>query len=453
MTHLVQSPTRQRRISQKHYWALLCLLAGGLLDGLTNMYLGWAWPIWLAPVFYLRSFDYLGHKRAFWAVGLVGIISGIISVALTLPMLLAEVLITVPIMSFLASGIYWSYHKLSDRIPGFQATLLLPVFATLLDYLFSWINPFGSITSGAYYQHSLLPLTQLVSLTGIWGITFLVSWFAATVHYIWKDNLYHHLREWAVAWPFLLILSAVLLYGEMRLSQPTGVKPVLIVAGVTAPRETWVGQISVALSDNSLNTPDQLAHFQQSSEQLYDHFQQATQQAQAQGAQLVVWNESAIPVLVSDLEKLKSRLTELSQELNIYLAATTWVVGQPLREPGDPPNGHNRLLLYNPSGELLLEYDKHILVPGNEVAAGIPGMGEVKAIETSLGKLSGLICYDVDFPNYVRAVGQQDIELLIVPGADSQEITPFHTYQSYFRAIENGCSLVRIATGGLSGVV
>ena len=444
---------RSNHPNQKYHWAIICLLLGGLMEGLTTMYLGWAWPIWLAPIFYLRSFDYLGRKWAFWSVALVGIISGILSILLTLPMLLAEIFITIPIMAFLASGVYWFYHKSLDRISGFQGTLLLPVLITLLDYLFSWINPFGSIASGAYFQHSLLPLTQLVSVTGIWGITFLVSWSGATIHYLWRNNLYHHLREWAVSWPFLLFLALVLLYGEIRLNQSFAGKPSLTVAGVTAPREVWKTQLSTAFSASKLNHPDQLTSFRKSSQKLYEHFREATHRTKAEGAQLVVWNESAVTLLESDLKQFTLNLSELSKELGIYLAATSWVIGQPFRASDDPPNGHNRLFLYDPSGNLLLEYDKHILVPGDELIAGIPGSGEVKAVETSLGKISGLICYDVDFPNYVRAIGQQEVELLIVPGADSEEIAPFHTYQAYFRAIENGCSLVRITTGGLSGVV
>ncbi|MCD4697452.1 MAG: hypothetical protein K8S16_14555, partial [Bacteroidales bacterium] len=42
------------------------------------------------------------------------------------------------------------------------------------------------------------------------------------------------------------------------------------------------------------------------------------------------------------------------------------------------------------------------------------------------------------------------IDIMLVPGNDWKEITPYHTYAASFRAIEQGFNLVRSASRGLS---
>ncbi|MCU0353372.1 MAG: hypothetical protein MUD08_06470, partial [Cytophagales bacterium] len=210
-------------LHQPGQWHLpaACLLAGGLLDGLTSMNLGWAWPVWLAPVFYLRTMDYLGLKKGFWAIVFTSFTSGVISAALTLPSLFADIIVMMLTMTLVSSGVYWLYHTLYANITGFKATLLFPALGTFLDYLLSWVHPFGSIASGAYLQHGLLPLIQLSSLTGIWGITFLVGWFGAVCHFIWKEGHYHSVRTVvAKAWPFWSAMLGVFCYGLLRLYMP-----------------------------------------------------------------------------------------------------------------------------------------------------------------------------------------------------------------------------------------
>jgi apolipoprotein N-acyltransferase len=47
----------------------------------------------------------------------------------------------------------------------------------------------GQLGSIPYTQSGNLPLIQLLSLTGLWGITFLIGWFAAVVNWTWEHGI------------------------------------------------------------------------------------------------------------------------------------------------------------------------------------------------------------------------------------------------------------------------
>ena len=111
----------------------------------------------------------------------------------------------------------------------------------------------------------------------------------------------------------------------------------------------------------------------------------------------------------------------------------------------------NKLLLIDPSGEIVIEHVKF----GGHIFEGyrIKGDGKLQTVSTPFGLVSGIICYDADYPAVVQQVGLNGSGLLLVPSADWFEIDPVHSYMAVFRAIENGTSLIRLTERGLSIVV
>jgi apolipoprotein N-acyltransferase len=78
------------------------------------------------------------------------------------------------------------------------------------------------------------------------------------------------------------------------------------------------------------------------------------------------------------------------------------------------------------------------------------GDGQLQSVTTPFGVLSGVICYDLDYPAVIRQVGQKGTGLLLVPSKDWREIDPIHSHMAVFSAVENGTSLVRQTDTGLS---
>ena len=69
------------------------------------------------------------------------------------------------------------------------------------------------------------------------------------------------------------------------------------------------------------------------------------------------------------------------------------------------------------------------------------------------GRLATAICFDADFPEFMRQAGQGGADLLVVPANEWREVKDVHVQMAAFRAIENGVSLVRPAASGLSSAV
>ncbi|MCH8833850.1 MAG: carbon-nitrogen hydrolase family protein [Thaumarchaeota archaeon] len=103
--------------------------------------------------------------------------------------------------------------------------------------------------------------------------------------------------------------------------------------------------------------------------------------------------------------------------------------------------------LINKSGKVVSKYRKIHLYDAlgfKESKKMVPGSKIVKPIQTALGKIGMLICYDLRFPEISRSLALSGSEILVVPSAwvkgknkEDHWITINKT-----RAIENGCYLV-----------
>ena len=104
--------------------------------------------------------------------------------------------------------------------------------------------------------------------------------------------------------------------------------------------------------------------------------------------------------------------------------------------------------MIDPTGTIVTEHFKYggAMTEGNRVQ----GDRKLRTVVTPYGVLSGLICYDMDYPEVVQQAGQNGVGLMLVPSRDWIEIDPLHSQMAVFRAIENGMSVVRQTDEGLS---
>jgi apolipoprotein N-acyltransferase len=108
----------------------------------------------------------------------------------------------------------------------------------------------------------------------------------------------------------------------------------------------------------------------------------------------------------------------------------------------------NEAILVGPEGGILIRFHKNNPVP--MVEASEPGDGVIPLVETPYGRIAVSICYDADFPLQMRQLDRKRADLLLLPSGDWYSISPFHTYMAVYRGIENGCSVLREVTSGLS---
>jgi apolipoprotein N-acyltransferase len=67
-------------------------------------------------------------------------------------------------------------------------TFVYPIAATAMDYFSSNGSPFGSFGAVAYSQRDFPAVMQIASVTGLWGITFIISWFASLTNHLWDSG-------------------------------------------------------------------------------------------------------------------------------------------------------------------------------------------------------------------------------------------------------------------------
>jgi apolipoprotein N-acyltransferase len=110
----------------------------------------------------------------------------------------------------------------------------------------------------------------------------------------------------------------------------------------------------------------------------------------------------------------------------------------------------NKIIMIDKEGKVAWEYLKTRLVPGIETPITIPGDGNFRSFKTPHGVLTGAICYEMDFPEYIRKARHTDAVIMLAPSNDWKEIKNLHAFIATIRAIENGFSLVRPTSGGIS---
>ena len=419
----------------------------------------WAIPLaaWLAPLFLLR---FVRTQRPLTGFLLAWLVRLAVAAAVPSGLILLSgigyyaIVFLITLLSMLP---YLADRLITPRLGGFVATLVFPLAFTTFEYLSSFSST-GIIPSIANTQYGNLPLVQVVSVTGIWGLTFLITWFAAVGNWAWERGF---------AWPqvrgggmlYAAILAVVLLGGGARLALfPPEATPVRIAglsvsqAAVAAfNKQLSPATLSLLLSGKATQADRALAH---SAFTMLDNdlFVRSQQEARA-GAKILVWPESSpvgANILQEDEPALIQQAGALAKQQGIYLDMGLGVF---LPDVGGGPFLKDESVLLDPTGSVVWTYEKTHLVPFGEPGEIVQGDGKVPIVDSPYGRLAGVICFDADYPGTMRQAGQAGADLMFVPGDDWQAIDPYHTQVATFRAIENGYSLVRQASKGLSMTV
>lgn len=135
-------------------------------------------------------------------------------------------------------------------------------------------------------------------------------------------------------------------------------------------------------------------------------------------------------------------MSGLAREHALYLVAGT--------HPAEQADGslRNVSLIFRPDGSHATQPKLHI-TPWETETWGIAGGGSLAVVETPKARIGVLICYDVEFPEAVRALADAGVEVLLVPYCtDNRQGWLRVTKCAAARAIENQ---IYVATAGIIG--
>jgi apolipoprotein N-acyltransferase len=369
---------------------------------------------------------------------------------------------------------------------GVSALLIAPAVWTATElgrgfFLtgFPWV-PLGNS------QVTVLPIAQLASVIGVYGLSALVAAPAAAaaygVHYGSDDSYFRgrsrsraaeRLARWSALGAVCVVIAGVGLWGQTRVNaselarQGTSLK-VGIVQGNIAQQNKW----QAAWRDRILTS-----------------YLDMSQKVAREGASLIVWPEASMPFLFEEDSRRAELVRQVARDTGTFMLVGGDQVERQ-RVPNTKDRWFNSAFLLRPDGGVAGTYKKMQLVPFGEyvpfasiftfagpIVESVDNFSAGERVEvlrfnggmqasSSNGtnghsapavSLSTGICYEAVFPSLAREAVRAGSQLLTTITNDAWYGTssaPFqHFEQASMRAIEEGRYLVRSANTGISGVV
>jgi len=427
---------------------------GWLLLGLAMLFLSggdqpvWI-AIWLAPVFILRFFRDTNVIKALLIVLPGMVVVDLIADRGMTPFPSFKILLFYTVMGVGFSLIPYLVDRIFRHwLPVGLRIFLFPSLAIVIPFVLGSYGTWGAKANGL----DDLALLQLVSITGTSGISFLIYWLAAVVNEIWEQRGNRKLVR-NLSLSLLMVLVLVYGFGLIRLRTDYQPEKFILAAGIVhdqSLRNELITAFTRLVRSDPKNSGE-TADIRQSMKSMFSKLLSDSVAMAESGFEMAVWCEGAVLLFDEDEQQMLRLAAEKAREKRIFLGISIAVYQSQNRSktPGIQPLFKNRLILISPQGKIEWEYAKGILVPGMEAAITIPG-DRIMKISRSSPKITGAICYELDFPHHIRQAVRLNADLLLGPSNDWEAIKNTHARMARLRAIETGISLLRPANGGVS---
>jgi apolipoprotein N-acyltransferase len=340
-----------------------------------------------------------------------------------------------------------------------------PIFAWLsacvwivLEWAQSWVITGFPWELLGYSQYRNLPVIQTVSVTGIYGVSFLVALINASLSQalIFRRRLLTYIGPPA----FLLVLALTL--GYIRLAE-------LDAASNTSSRI----QVGIVQGNIPQGEKWKEGRSQRSTDKYLDLTRQLVQKEGSAALDLIIYPETALPFPLNHpaYDSYRQRIISLVQEIEVPL-----LVGA-LKRTSDNQT-LNRAFLFDVDGQVVGSYDKVHLVPFGEYLPlpwlfqymqGLTAQSGAFAEGSGFSSLplhlrddrvlpfGVFICFESVFPQITRALVQEGAQFIVNTTNDAwfgRTAAPYqHLSMAIVRAVETGRPLLRAANTGISAVV
>ncbi|MDE1178719.1 MAG: hypothetical protein PW789_19260 [Edaphobacter sp.] len=383
------------------------------------------WPLmWLAPlpvlVFALRSGGAAAAFAAFSAM-LLGYLNmwSYFTHTIGMPVSLWFCIFALAAAMFAVGVLLFRVLVLRGAV--WSGVMALPAMLVAVEYLRNLLTPHGSAGSLAYSQLRFLPFLQLASITGPWGMTFVLLLFSSSLAAAWHLRAVSAKRAVQVAAVGVGTVALVLAFGAVRLALP---------AGATA-------RVGLMVSDAKQHGGGTVVDPFAPTDKLFAEYASASQALVQKGAQAIV-----IPEKIAVTIEGRSAASDAILQALADKSETTVVAGVVYV---DGEKKYNEARVYQPQGAME-RYDKEHMLPPFESPL-TPGTTLVTLPRK--GQLWGVaICKDMDFADPARSYGREGAGLMLVPAWDFTVDRSWHGHIAVMRGVEDGFSIARSAKKG-----
>ncbi len=333
---------------------LLWWLGTALL--LLAVHTDWNVPLaaWVFPVFLLRYAHLVPLRRAIPMVGLSLLIGQLFWLGVTSLLFVLSALFAFTLLAVLQTTAFLADRLLAGRA-GPIRTLVFPVTLVAGEYLFTVITGFGDFGALGSTQATNLPLLQTASVTGVYGLTFVLAWFASVANTVWAEGRRPVKRTVIV---HVCLLGVVFAAGGARLLFDAPTTETVRVAGISPSHDAdkassaelkrigvkyWRAQEVAAADPVAIG-----AAFAPVTEELVAR----TRQQASAGAKIVLWPETHANVLERDQAALLRRVGDEAERARVHVGVAYALY------TSQAPYIRNVVVLVGPSGEVLWIYDK-----------------------------------------------------------------------------------------------
>ena len=344
-------------------------------------------------------------------------------------------------LKYLFLGIISSFAVNKNRRLSF---LFIPALWVVFDYLFLFGEMSFPWMFDGYLLSQYLYLSQITSVTGIWGLSFLAV-ISAVVLY---ETIFEK-RKTACLKIIIITILIICLFGFLRIKPVETYEQKALVMQPNADQQNWHGESSLI---KSIDILDSL-------------FEESLKLNNG----IYIIPESGIFAYFDYRPLCKSTVKDWLKKYNSPIIFGTL---DPISDENDiVTSAYNSAFFATPQNNEYQRYNKQKLVPfvetmpfsntfpminrldlgGGSFSAGT--QNTVWEFEENL-KIAPMICYESIYPNFVRKrinSGADFIVNITNDGWFGRTTAPFqHAEMSRVRAIENGTGMVRCANSGVS---
>ncbi len=425
-----------------------------------------AW-VALIPLLYV-----LGMAGKPWQSAVVGLVYGVVFFGLFFYYIAQYGILPLVLLALFQGLFFGIFGWLAGYVRGVRSLLLraaaLAAAWTVIEYIRSHLGPlalnFGDI---AYTQYKMLSVLQIASVLGSGAVTFVVVLANALLASMFLQRQLHGSEtaaatHSALAKPVVIglaVVFAVSLGGSVVLQAGSFDPPKVKEIAAGKPLHTVVVQGNLPVHHPVTESDADRARL------VYTYRTSGIPESTA--PDLVVWPETAIPVVLNESPKYLTDVQKSAQELGGYLLMGAL-------EAGSGGKVYNAAYLFSGDGELLDTYRKVDLVAFGEY---VPDLGPLNSLvnrypvrsqnispgsERNLLQayevpFGALICWEAVFPGPNRQLCRGGAQFLAHLTSDSWAAFTAELRQhgaiAVLRAIESRRYVVRAATLGPSAII